>query len=263
MGCQIQVLVTPAELRALRQPDLAATTCVVFDVLRASSTMVTALANGAEAIIPVEEISKAIAIRRVRPEVLLAGERNGLRISGTLAGGIEFDLGNSPREFTPEKVKSRTIISTTTNGTRALRACAPAEVVVIASFLNLSAAVEFVIHREPQRLLLICAGTGENAALEDVLAAGAFCEIILSKLSACEMFDSAEIALHAFQHIRGNLLDIVRESQNGRRLTANAELRDDVPFCLTLDSHSIVAVMNPEGVVERLQPGEPVEIVRP
>src|SRR5271156_2840041 len=114
----LEIIFTPAKLPALAQQDLSETVCVVFDVLRATSTFVTALHNGAKAIIPVSEISEALAIRHARPDVLLAGERNGVRIS---AQGIDFDLGNSPREFTPEKVRGRTMVSTTTNGTRALR----------------------------------------------------------------------------------------------------------------------------------------------
>src|SRR6266508_6551746 len=114
MGCNIEVLFTPAEFRALPQRDLANTVCVVFDILRATSTIVTALANGAAAFIPVEEISEALTRRRQRPDALLAGERDGLRIGAALTGGVEFDLGNSPREFTREKVAGKTIIATTT-----------------------------------------------------------------------------------------------------------------------------------------------------
>ena len=113
--------------------------CVVFDVLRATSTFVTALHNGAKAIVPVSEISEALAFRRKQPDVLLGGERDGVRIRAAQTGGIDFDLGNSPREYTPEKVRGRTIVSTTTNGTRALRACAGAKTVLAASFLNLTA----------------------------------------------------------------------------------------------------------------------------
>src|SRR6266536_3353077 len=120
----IEVLFTPAEFETLRKRDLSEATCVVFDVLRATSSMVTALANGAEAIIPVSEISEALEIKRKEPEVLLAGERDGLRIEANLTGSISFDLGNSPREFTREKVAGRKIAITTTNGTRALRSCA-------------------------------------------------------------------------------------------------------------------------------------------
>src|SRR5262249_17947241 len=127
---------------------LNGTVCVVFDVLRATSSMVTALANGAAAIFPVAEISEALALRRDRPDLLLAGEREGVRISRDLSDGVPFDFGNSPREFTRDKVQGRTIAMTTTNGTRALRACARASKVFIGSFLNLAATTE-VLRREP------------------------------------------------------------------------------------------------------------------
>src|SRR2546430_2590538 len=136
---KIEVLFAPAEFEALKGRDLSKTVCVVFDILRATSTMVTALANGATAIIPVAEIPEALSIRNRQSDVLLAGERNGLRIEADLTGGIAFDLGNSPREFTPERITARTIVMTTTNGTRALRACRGANQVLIASFLNLRA----------------------------------------------------------------------------------------------------------------------------
>src|SRR5882672_2378548 len=131
MPTTLEVLFAPTEYAALSGRDLSNTVCVVFDVLRASSSMVTALAHGASAIIPVSEISEALAIRRQQPTVLLAGERDGMRIPADLTGGIDFDLGNSPREFTAETVRDRTIVTTTTNGTRALRACARANVVLV------------------------------------------------------------------------------------------------------------------------------------
>src|SRR2546425_5274821 len=101
----LEVLLSPAEFAVLRDRDLSQTVCVVLDILRATSSMVTALANGAEAIIPVAEISEALAIRQQRPEVLLAGEREGVRITAARSGGVEFDLGNSPREYTTGKVQ--------------------------------------------------------------------------------------------------------------------------------------------------------------
>src|SRR5208282_4843445 len=159
---KIDAILTPAELPALAKRDLRETICVVFDVLRATSTFVTALHNGAKTIIPVGEISEALAILQKQPDVLLGGERNGLRIS---AQGIDFDLGNSPREYTPEKVRGKTIVSTTTNGTRTLRACTGAKTILAASFLNLSATVEFIKKIQPAQVLLVCAGTRENTAL--------------------------------------------------------------------------------------------------
>ena len=177
---RLEVVLSPAEFAALRERDLSQTVCVVFDILRASTSMITALGNGAEAIIPVAEISEALAIRKNRPEVLLAGEREGLRIRGDLAGGVEFDFGNSPREFVAEKVHGRTIVMTTTNGTRALRACAGAQTVLVSSFLNLRATYMWITEHRPANVILVCSGTFDEPALEDILAAGAICERVTS-----------------------------------------------------------------------------------
>ena len=99
----IDAVLSPLELPALARRDLSGTACVVFDILRATSSFITALHNGAAAVIPVSEIPEAVARRRQQPEVLLAGERGGVRISTIHAGGVNFDFGNSPREFTPDK----------------------------------------------------------------------------------------------------------------------------------------------------------------
>src|SRR4051812_25271060 len=115
----LEVRFTPADFAALKKRKLETTLCVVFDVFRATSSMVTALANGAEAIIAVEEISDALEMKKKHPSpwnVLLAGEREGVRIRAELTGGTDFDLGNSPREFTKDKVAGKTIVMTTTNG---------------------------------------------------------------------------------------------------------------------------------------------------
>src|SRR5258706_3742216 len=142
MSTSLEVLFAPAEFAALEARDLSGAVCVVFDVLRATSSMVTALANGASAVVPVSEIPEALKIRERDQRILLAGERDGLRIQSGLTGGITFDLGNSPREFTREKVNGKMIAMTTTNGTRALRACARAKTVLAASFLNLRATAD-------------------------------------------------------------------------------------------------------------------------
>src|SRR5881392_2676176 len=137
MTTSLEVLFTPADFASLEGRDLSETVCVVFDVLRATSSVITALANGTSAIIPVAEISEALTLRRKDPSILLAGERDGVRILNHLTGSIAFDLGNSPREFTRAKIAGRPIAMTTTNGTRALRACSRAWTTFIGSFLNL------------------------------------------------------------------------------------------------------------------------------
>src|ERR1035441_652016 len=184
MPTTLEVLFAPAEYALMQERDLRQTVCVVFDILRATSTMVTALGNGAAAILPVAEILEALGIRERRPDVLLAGERDGVRIEGNLTGGVSFDLGNSPREFTAARIKDKTIAMTTTNGTRALRACAPASAVLLGSFLNLRATAEFLESEAPAHLLLVCSGTLDQASYEDLLGAGALCALVWPRSSA-------------------------------------------------------------------------------
>ena len=245
----LEVLFTPAEFAALSRRDLGQTVCVVFDILRATSTMMTALANGAREIIPVGEIDEALAIRQSRPEVLLAGERNGLRIRAQQTGGPDFDLGNSPREFTREAVNGRTIVTTTTNGTRALRACASAQAVLIGSFLGMRALANWIALERPGSLLLVCSGTLDQAAYEDALAAGALCEAIWPIYSAGNLSDSAQIAAQIYRLSRNDLLAAVRHGRNARRLLANPDLHDDVPACLAKDTISFLAELCKDGVV--------------
>ncbi len=245
----LEVLFTPADFTALAQRDLRDSVCVVFDVLRATSSMLTALGNGAAGVIPVGEISEALALRRQRPDVLLAGERDGLRIRRELTGSIDFDLGNSPREFTRAAVAGRTIVMTTTNGTRALRACAGARAVLIASFLNLPALTRWIAAERPHSLLLVCSGTHEEASYEDTLGAGALCDRIWPQYSPGRVADSAAIARHVFQLAAPDLLAAMAHARNGRRLLALPDLRGDVPLCLEIGAHDLLAELNGDGVV--------------
>ena len=245
----LEVVLTPAELPALAGRDLRATACVVFDVLRATSTFVTALYHGAKAVVPVAEIDEALAIRRRQPGFLLAGERDGVKIRAGQISGVDFDLGNSPREFTPEKVSDRTIISTTTNGTRALRACAGAQTVLAGSFLNLSVTAQFIRRLQSTQILLVCAGTRENVALEDVLAAGALGELLLAGSGVQAGSDSVGMTIDLYRKAKSNLVGTVGCSENARRLLAIPELRDDVVFCLQPDVFPLVALLGGDGAI--------------
>ena len=247
----IDTLISPAELPALARRDLSGTACVVFDILRATSTFVTALHHGAAAIIPVSDIATAVALRHQRPAVRLAGERNGVRIAAAQSGGVEFDFGNSPREFTPERVRGQTIVSTTTNGTRALRACAAAKTVLAGSFLNLAATADFL--RGEKEIFLICAGTGENPADEDILAAGALTELLSAREDARPtLSDPSEKTWRRFTELKTDLATALGSSENGRRLLAIPELRDGVAFCAQRDVFNLVAVMHADGSLRRI-----------
>lgn len=236
----IDVILNPSELPALAKRNLKKEVCVVFDVLRATSTFVTALHHGASAVIPVGEISEALKIKRDQPRFLTAGERNGVKIR---VRGKEFDFGNSPREFTEERVRGRTIVSTTTNGTRALRACSGAKIVLASAFLNLSATAKFLRGIDPGNVLLVCAGTGENTAFEDVVAAGGLCAALSAGKETRDLSDSARVALAAYGQARGNPRRAISRSENAQKLLAIPELRNDVAFCLRRDVFDLVAAM--------------------
>jgi 2-phosphosulfolactate phosphatase len=247
----LEVLFTPADFASLASRDLSETCCVVFDVLRATTTMIAALWNGAEAVLPVEEISDALAARLQHPAALLAGEREGVRIGPELANGVAFDLGNSPREFTPARVKGKLIVMTTTNGTRALRSCRNASLTMAGSFLNLGATAALINESKPERLLIVCSGTLDQAAYEDVLGAGALCDLIWASYQNGLIADSARMARQLFLQARRDLPTVLAEARNARRLLSKPELRDDVEFCLQRDVMPLVAALDRNGLVRR------------
>lgn len=249
---QIEVILTPAEFPVLAARNLSTTTCVVFDVLRATSSMLTALNNGAGEIIPVVEIAEALTVKQQRPEVLLAGERHGLRITHELTGSVDFDFGNSPRDFTTEKVRGKSIAWTTTNGTRALRACAKTEMILLGALVNLRSVTDVLDQLRPKNLVLVCAGTFEDAAFEDQFAAGALIDCLQHLLVKDSLSDSAQLVWHAFQHISEDSA-LIAASLNARRLLAKPDLAPDVPICLQRDSVQLNACMMNDGSVRPMR----------
>ncbi len=249
MPTSLEVLFSPAEFEALTHRDLSGTECVVLDILRATSTIVTALANGAEGVVPVSQIAEALRIRSMRQNVILGGERDGVRIPARLTGGVDFDVGNSPREYTREKVAGKLIVTTTTNGTRALMACARAKAVWVASFLNLGATAELLHRRNPEHLLLICSGTHDQVAYEDVLGAGGLCKLLWPRFAIGHVSDSAQIARRLFALERDSLTQVMSQTRNGQRLMSHPELREDVTFCADIDKFQVVAQMAKDNTI--------------
>lgn len=234
---RIDVVLNPAEIALLPGRDLSATTCVVFDVLRATSSMVTALAHGAAEIHPVRTIEEALALKERMPDAVLGGERHGNLIPG-------FDIGNSPAEYVA--LAGRKIISTTTNGTIALRACENAARVLVGAVLNLSALVTELRAQSPEQLLLVCAGTFADFAFEDAYAAG----LLIAEFPEATLTDSAEAALAVAARF-SDPLAALRRAQNGRALAAAG--RDaDVEWCAQLSRYKIVGTM--ESAVIRSLP---------
>lgn len=243
---RVDVILNPAEYAALAGRDLSDTTCVVFDILRATTTMLTAFANGAAEIIPVSEIPEALALRAKDATLLLAGERGGHRIRADLTGSVDFDFGNSPREFTPEKVHGRRIAITTTNGTRALRACAHAAEVQIGAFLNLKAVAAALRASTMLNILLVCAGTADESSMEDTLAAGALYDLLAGAeglAGEVSWTDAANVAHATYLHHAKDLMGAMAKARNGRKLLSQAELAGDVEVCLRRETLGITARM--------------------
>ena len=197
--------------------ELRGGTAVVIDVLRASTTIAQALSAGAESVVPCIDVEEAKqkAANFSANSYLLGGERRGVKIEG-------FDLGNSPLEYTPERVAGRTILFTTTNGTKALKRCEEAKRILIGCFANLDAVVE-VLSNSERPAHLVCAGTDGKISAEDPICAGAMLAS-LEKRRAEDIVttnDSNRIAYEWFAKHSAKadtLLTALRNSAGGRNL---------------------------------------------
>ncbi len=226
----IDVILSPAEIALLPQRDLKGVTCVVFDVLRATSSMLTGLAHGAAEIHPVCTIEEALALRERMPDAILGGERYGDRIAG-------FDIGNSPLEY-GEAVKGRRIITTTTNGTVALRACEQAERVLVGALLNISAVASELRSQSPEKVLMVCAGTFETFALEDAYAAG----VLIGELEPATKTDAA-LMIGSMAASFPEAIAALRVARNGQALAASGRAAD-VEWCAQRSKYNVLGQMS-------------------
>lgn len=229
----LDVALEPSEISQLAGRDLTGTTCVVFDVLRATSSMITGLATGVTGIRPVGTIAEALEAKKQWPDALLGGERYGEAIEG-------FDLGNSPFEY--RECRGRRIITTTTNGTVALRACAAAQRVLVGAILNLDAISRALRAAAPESVLLICAGTFETLALEDVWAAGR----LLADFEGANWSDAAHVA-RAAARMWEDPMAALSAARNGRALQEKGR-EAEVKYCAQISVCEVIGEMN-EGVV--------------
>ena len=216
---------------------------VVIDVIRATTTLTEALANGARAVYPVLSAEEAIRIANSlgREETIVCGERKGLPIEG-------FDLGNSPREFTPDRVRNRQLVMTTTNGTRAFLAVQEATKIVAASFLNLSAAAAAVADQE--RVVVLCAGKEDRFTFDDTLCGGhVIAKLVKGRIRSCQLSDGALAAL-TLARAHEPSKRIFSTIAAGRALV-DVGLEEDLPFCAQVDRHDLV----PEMVDRVIRPG--------
>ncbi len=206
---------------------------VVLDILRATSTIVTALNNGAAEVIPVQEYDEALNLVRSigRNICLLGGERKGYKIEG-------FDMGNSPLEYTRERVEGKKVILCTTNGTKAIKAFQNAAEVMIGSYLNMNRLVDY-LSKDPQDLTIVCSGREGNLCLEDLACAGMITRLVSEEL-AVDLTDAAKVALFtAKQNSRVSLEKFISGTEHGRYLK-EIGMGNDLKICTALNSSPIL-----------------------
>jgi 2-phosphosulfolactate phosphatase len=232
---RVDVFFSPQEVSAA---DVNNRVVAIVDVLRASTSIAVALANGARAVIPLGSSEEVVSRGKslARSEVKLAGERKMQAIPG-------FDFGNSPLEFTREAVEGKTILMSTTNGTAAVLSVQGARDVVIASYVNFSAALSMLraALRGGTDVAILCAGQERHFALEDSACAGLLVQHITAKHIKAEINDAAQAAMLIDKKFGSNLKRLFRSSSHGIAL-ADAGFGADLEACAELDSYSVVPV---------------------
>ncbi len=242
MALQIDVAFRTEDIA---QRDLTGQTVVVLDILRATSTIVTALGAGALAVYPAAEVDEARAVaedlRGQGKDVLLCGERGGLPPD-------DFDLGNSPRDYTPDRVCSKHLVLTTTNGTRLLNTCLPPttgarmkgargpEAVLIGATLNRMAVAE-TVQRLGKPVVFACAGTEGRFSLDDVCGAGCIIRSLLTRIET-DMTDAATAATELYLLHQSHLSEFLKQTCHGNTLVGIG-LEADLPVCSAIDTESI------------------------
>lgn len=226
---RLEVCLSPALLHLFDTRD---TIVVIIDVFRATSTIAAALDNGAACVVPVSSIQQCISLGTEIENSLTAGERDG-----KVAEGLEY--GNSPLEYPRSFIEGKTLILTTTNGTRLLHMVKDPAAIITGSFLNLSAVVNY-LSRQGRNVLLACAAWKDRFNLEDTLFAGAVIEQVKERFDInC---DSARAANQLYQQSGGRFMDLLRDSSHFRRLSAFG-LERDMEYCTTPDLHSVVPIL--------------------
>ncbi len=220
----IETALGPAEIERLPKRDLSETTVVVLDVLRATSTITTALAHGCPYVAPVATTDAARSLKHENPTWLLCGERHGWPPEG-------FDRGNSPLEFC--ELQSRPIILTTTNGTWALEKCRHAKQLLVAALLNLEATAAKL--QGESEVLLVAAGTFETSALEDIYAAGR-----LAALLPGERTDSTLTAHAVAERWGHDPLACLSAARNGKALIQRG-WSDQLAWCAQVSRFALAA----------------------
>ena len=234
----LEVCLSPALLHLY---DTKGAIVVIIDIFRATSTITAALHNGAKCVIPVASVSECISVGDSVENSIKAGERDG-----RIAEGLEF--GNSPLEYPPAFISGKTLVLTTTNGTRLLHMVKGASDIVIGSFLNLQAICDFLISSD-RNVILGCASWKDKFNLEDTLFAGAVTDKIYSHFDVnC---DSARAARHLYKSSGGtDFISFLKDSSHYRRLSCFG-LEKDMIYCVTPNLHPVVPYLNGNVILNK------------
>lgn len=237
---KIEVFFSPAGVDEL---SMRGRNVVIIDVLRASTTICTALRNGAREVIPVPDIENAtkISANLSGDSRLLGGERQGKRIDG-------FDMGNSPLEYTPEKVHGKTIIFTTTNGAGAMYRSRYASIALVGTFVNVSSIVK-AIKNIGGTWTILCSGRQGLFSAEDATCAG----MIISTVQQSEQVEIGDAGLTSvilYKSFKRSILNMLKKVEHGKYL-ASIGFAEDLKFCAAVDSVPVIPIS--DGVALRLK----------
>jgi len=231
----LEVCLSPALLHLYNTKD---TIVVIIDVFRATSTIAAALHNGATCVLPVASVADCIRIGLATPNSLTAGERDG-----KVAEGLHY--GNSPSEYPRSFVEGKTLVLTTTNGTRLLHMIKECKEIITGSFLNLNAVSDFLI-KQNANVLLACAAWKDRFNLEDTLFAGAVIDNIKSSFDTnC---DSVRAAHALYKQSGGDFIGFLKDSSHYKRLSAYG-LTSDMEYCTTANLHPVVPILRGEKLI--------------
>ncbi len=233
---KLEVCLSPALLHLY---DTTGSVVVIIDIFRATSTITAALSNGAKCVLPVASVEGCIELGKLIDNSITAGERDG-----KVAEGLQY--GNSPLEYPNEFIKGKTLVLTTTNGTRLLHMVQGASVIVIGSFLNLAAVCDF-LKKQNKNVLLGCASWKDRFNMEDTLFAGAVVAEVRDSFDInC---DSARAAATLYRDASEvGLIEFLKDSSHYRRLSGFG-LAQDMEYCTTLNTHPVVPVLKGNEIV--------------
>jgi len=236
---KIDVAFVPEEVHPSEITDKSV---LIVDILRATSTITTAIANGASYLIPVDIPKEAFELyEQLDRNAILGGEVGGKRIEG-------FDLGNSASEYLPSIVEGKPIIMRTTNGTRTINVCKSALNLVIGSFLNKTSCCRYLLGLGCD-ILIVCSGEEGHFGIEDAVFAGACVHILHQQVSNIKKTDSALACEMMYQQCKSDILDLLRKSEHGKYLV-DIGLGYDLILCAKEDITTVVPVYRDGKIIK-------------